>query len=74
MTPLLPFSIWKHNQYGILMVLDSSVMADKKWEIYFQMRNDDIALIECEPMEWILNASFLCERNDLQRYDEEDEE
>jgi hypothetical protein len=74
MTPLLPFSVWKTNQYGIVVVLSSSVMG-KQWEIYIRnMDSGDVMMLECDPLEWIQNSEFVCETSDLQIYDEEDEE
>lgn len=59
MTPVLPFSLWKHNDYGMVVVTDSAVTADDSWKITFVSRGGGVHYtIEVPFMEWLEKTSF----------------
>lgn len=59
MSPVLPFSLWFYDDYGLILVIDSAVgSTDDIWEISFRNRDGDSQTIEVPFMDWIQKATF----------------
>lgn len=59
MTPILPFTLWRFTDYGLVLVIDSNVGAKNDiWEIRFIDCHKDVHALEMHFMEWLDNAEF----------------
>ena len=67
MKPIMPESIWRHTDYGVVVVILSLVTDHKTWEITMVDREKNVIVIEVQPNEWLRKATFVCCIDELDR-------
>ena len=68
MTPIFPYSVWIHQDFGVVVVVKSRTLEDKMWEITLIERDGTVVLLESSEKDWIAKTRFVCE---LDEFDEQ---
>lgn len=57
-TPILPFSVWYFDHYGIVVVIDSLVVSDDIWAVTFSDHTKTHHNIQIKYTDWLKKATY----------------
>jgi hypothetical protein len=70
MTPILPYTVWRKKEFGLIKIVSSCVLPDGRWEVCFEDKFDGIYIIDIDGDEWIRDVEFV--QGQIYSEDEED--